>query len=81
MSQAYNIAVVILALICTVCYTKKSNVSNNLYLILKSLYLLILYNENIFGKYTLYLKPLTGPQKWRIYMLFHKIIEKRTAQN
>ena len=44
MSQAYNIAVVTLALIFTVCYTKKSNVSNNLYLILKSQYLLIVYS-------------------------------------
>ena len=43
------------------CYAQKSNVNNNLYLIPKSLYLVILYNQNILGKYTSYLKPLTGP--------------------
>ena len=53
------------------CYTQKSNVNNNLYLIPKSLHLVILYNQNILGKYTLYLKPLTGPlQCWDNIMLW-----------
>ena len=64
MSHAHNIVISPVATLPlnSLCYTQKSNVSNNLYLIPKSLYLLILYNQNILGKYTLYLKPLTGPQ-------------------